>query len=256
MKIIQVLFVGVFVLLLSCKKQDIRYTYYPDGTLKQMAEYKNGLRNGLTKNYDDRGRLVSTAELKDDVYNGWMTNYNPNNNKVTAKAMFVNDKQNGPVTLYYTSGQLYRESFYKNGLVDSLVKTYWPSGKLKAELYFKMGNPAIGLKEYDKQGNLIKEPSIVILEDNQLDLRDIINLKIYLSDRNKEVDFYEGELVDGKYFNPEYGRLAATDGVVIQQYYVKRRSTLNEKINIMAKCKTELGNTLVLFKTYYLKATN
>jgi antitoxin component YwqK of YwqJK toxin-antitoxin module len=152
--------------------------FYPNGIIKSETEVVNGLRNGISKTYDELGRLTSTAEFVNDIYEGWMTTYNPKNGKVAAKAMYKNDKQNGPVTLYYAEGQLYREEYYKDGRVDSIVKTFWPDGKLQAEVYFDKGSPALGLKEYDQKGNLIVHPTIEIEEINQLKTYNTFKLKI------------------------------------------------------------------------------
>jgi antitoxin component YwqK of YwqJK toxin-antitoxin module len=36
---------------------------------------KDGLRNGISKTYDERGILVSTCEFVNDSLQGWMINY-------------------------------------------------------------------------------------------------------------------------------------------------------------------------------------
>ncbi len=247
---------SLFVLLISCKEDNIQYEYYPDGTVKQMAEMKDGLRNGLTKNFDEQGRLVSTAELKNDIHEGWMINYNTANHQITGKAFFVNDKQHGPVTLYYTSGKLYRESWYKNGMVDSIVKTYWPNGKLQAENYFKLGVPSIGLKEWDKDGNLIQQPTINIKVINQAATMNQVKLQISLSKGSKEAEFYTGELKEGKYFDPELQKMYNDKGMVTQQYFIAKHTNLLKKVSVVVKTRTELGNTLVLHRYYNLAVSN
>lgn len=246
----------LFLILGSCKDENIVQETYPNGTIKMIAEVKDGMRNGLTKNFDENGRLVSTAELKNDIHEGWMINYNPVNHKITAKAFFKNNKQNGPVTLYYTDGQLYRESYYKDGLVDSIVKTYWPGGKLQAENYFRLGEASVGLKEYDKMGNLIKQPQIIIREINQAALLNTVKLAISLSQGSKKADFYSGELKDGKYFDADLQKMYNNNGVVTQQYYVAKRTSLIKKVSVVTKSRTELGNTLILHKYYNLAVSN
>lgn len=141
--IISLVFITIWI---SCrhKNEDIVTEYYPDGSLKSEIQVKNGMRNGITKNYDERGRLVSTAELVDDKYEGWMINYNSKNNKVTARALYKNDLQNGPATLYYSDGQLYREMTYVNGRVDSIVKTYWPGANFRLKFSLIRENPLSG----------------------------------------------------------------------------------------------------------------
>jgi hypothetical protein len=244
--------------LISCrhKNDELTYVYYPDGTLKSEIQVKKGMRNGITKNYDDRGRLVSTAELADDKYEGWMINYNPVNNKITARALYKNDQQNGPAILYYSDGQLYREMTYADGRVDSVVKTYWPGGKLQAEVYFKKGEPAIGLMEYDKKGTPVKQPSIVVKKVDQLSLFNKIELRIFLSDKTSDVKFYKGELKEGKFLYSKTPMIFSRNGVASLFYTVPRGETVIEKISIISRSRTNYGNTLVLNKVYNLAASN
>jgi len=243
---------------ISCsqKNDDISYEYYPDGTPKSEIQVKNGMRNGLTKNFDEKGRLLSTAELVDDKYEGWMINYNPKNNKVTAKALYKNDKQNGPATLYYSDGQLFREMTYVDGRVDSIVRTYWPGNKLQAEIYFKMGQPAAGLKEFDKNGNPVKQPTIVVKEVDQLALFNKIELKIFLSEKSREVEFYKGELIDGKYLQAKTPVIFSRDGVASLYYTVPQGRAIRDRISIISRSRTAYGNTLVLTRIYNLSASN
>jgi antitoxin component YwqK of YwqJK toxin-antitoxin module len=244
--------------LISCSHKNDEFTveYYPDGTLKSEIQVKNGVRNGITKNYDDKGRLVSTAELVDDKYEGWMINYNPDNNKITAKALYKNDQQNGPATLFYSDGQLYREMTYVDGRVDSIVKTYWPGGKLQAEVFFKKGEPAVGLKEYDKNGTPVKQPTIVFKELDQLSLFSKIELRIFLSDKTSEVQFYKGELKEGKYLNAKTPVIFSRKGVASLYYTVPKGRAIRERINIISRSRTEYGNTLVLQRVYNLSVSN
>jgi antitoxin component YwqK of YwqJK toxin-antitoxin module len=249
---------GIMALLISCrhKNDDFIYEYYPDGTLKSEIQVRNGLRNGITKNYDERGRLASTAELADDKYEGWMINYNPKNNKVTAKALYKNDQQNGPATLYYSDGQLYREMTYVDGRVDSIVKTYWPGDKLQAEVYFEMGQPAVGLKEFDKNGTPVKQPAIMVKEVDLLSLFNKIELKIFLSDNTKEVEFYKGELKEGKYLYAKTPVIYSRDGIATLYYTVPKGRAIRDKISIISRSRTENGNTLVLQRVYNLSVSN
>lgn len=217
--------------------------FYPDGTIKSEISVKNGMRNGLTKYYDEKGRLLSTAEYVNDKRQGWVINYNTKNKKITIKAFYKNDLQNGQVIQYYQEGMLFRESNYVNGRVDGIIKTYWPDGKIKAENTFKMGMPAIGLKEYDKAGKLITDvPKIVINRIPNEENAYMINL----SDKSDDVEFYLDELEDGKYFNPKSRRLRVDNGIA----RVYNPKLINNKLVIIARVKTKYANTLILQRYY------
>jgi hypothetical protein len=259
MKAASTIFIVIlFCLIVACgnNKTEVIEEFYADGTIKSETQVKDGLRNGLSKNYDEKGRLVSSAEFVNDVYEGWMLNYNPENGKITAKALYKNNNQDGPAILNYTDGSLYREMFYVDGRVDSIVRTYWADGKLQAEVYFRKGNPAIGLKEFDKKGNPVQQPTLVIKEINQLALLNRIQLIVSLSDGSQKVDYYAGDLVDEKYFSDNLIKMKDKDGVATMDFVVERGRTLMKEVSVIARKRTEFGNTLLLHKSYKLSAKN
>jgi hypothetical protein len=247
----------VLIIFTACKEnENVVKEYYPNGYIKMEAQVKDGMRHGLTKNYDEKGNLVSTAELKNDKYEGWLITYSPYNGKVTARSHYKDDKQNGPVLLYYDMGQLYREMTYVDGRVDSLVKTFWPDSSIQAEVYFKMGAPAIGLKEFDKTGKPVEQPHIVVELINQLATQSYISLKIYLSNRDNKAEFFVGDLKDGKYLMPGNLKINDIDGVATMQYKVMKNHALRDKVSIIARTRTKFGNTLVLQRYYSINVSN
>jgi hypothetical protein len=170
---------------------------------------------------------------------------------------FNDDIQEGPVTQYYDEGQLFRTSTYLNGRVNDTVKTFWPNGKIKAINVYKMGMPAIGLEEYDKNGQLLEQPKLIIQEIDQTALLDKVIIKISVSGDWENVDYYEASLEDGKFFQ-ETKVLPILDkkGVVTIDYPVPKGSTYMEKLSIIAKVKTRYGNTLILHKYHNLALMN
>jgi len=243
----------------SCQnyqKNRIVEEYYPDGTIKSAIAMTDTMRNGMAKYYNEQGNLLSTAEYKNDKREGWVINYITENGKIANKAFYKNDVQEGQVLQYYKEGMLFRESSYVNGRVDGIIKTYWPDGKIKAENTFKMGKPGIGLKEYDKKSELIKQPEIKITEINQAAFYNRVILKFSLSDNNTDVDFYLDNLEGDKYFNPQSYKLRSDDGVSSVEYPVHRGTKISNKISIIAKVKTSYGNTLILQKYYNLNISN
>ena len=231
--------------------------YYSTGILKTSYSVKDGKLNGVVKNYNEKGRLVSTAEYKDDKKNGKLINFSSKNGKPMIEAYFKNDTQQGQVIQYYDEGQLFRTSTYLNGRVNDTVKTFWPKGQIKAINVYKMGMPAIGLKEYDKNGKLLEQPQLVIQEIDKTALLGKIILKINVLGNWEEVNYFESNLEDGKYFQ-EKSKLPIMDknGEVIIDYPVQKGSSFTEKLSIVAKVKTYYGNTLILHKYYVISRKN
>jgi len=254
---ILVVIICLTVFILSCSdRTKVLNEYYPDGIIKKETEMKDGIPNGTLKTYDERGRLKSTATVVNGLYEGWMITYNPLNNKITAKAFYKNDQQNGPVTLYYATGELYREETYVDGRVNGIVKTYWADGTQQAEVEFKMGMPGIGLKEWDQQGMPISQPGLVLEEIDQLARMNTFKLRIYLSKKDQDADFYLGELKDGQFLVRESVKIKTVDGVATLQYNLQKKHRISKRLAISVKTRTPLGNTLLLHRIYQLDIAN
>jgi antitoxin component YwqK of YwqJK toxin-antitoxin module len=254
MKTIYVL-VGIILIAGACHSRNKAndsdvFEYYQDGSVKSQTPVKNGKRNGLVRNFNENGKLLSTAEYVEDLREGWLINYSTENYKPMLKAYFKKDTQNGPVIQYYQEGMLFRESNYVKGRLDGLVKTYWPNGKLKAENFYQMGKPAIGLKEYKSDGiTPVLEPSIQIRQKIQTGLHNKVMLDISLTSEVDEVEFYTGNLEDGKFLNLHSQALRCEDGVATLEYTVSAAREF-KVISILAKAKTRMGSTLILQKSH------
>jgi antitoxin component YwqK of YwqJK toxin-antitoxin module len=237
-------------------KKQVLEEFYSNGNIKSRSETQNSMRNGVTKQFYENGILLSSTEYIDDKKNGWYLEYSEKNSKIMIKAHFKDDKQDGELIQYYQEGMLFRESNYTNGHLNGTMKTYWPSGKIKSENYYKMDTFAIGLKEYDIEGNLLKSPEIIVKEINRLALLNMIVLQVSLSDKNEKVVYYMDDLIDGKYLDPKSYKVHVKDGIGTINFQVAPKNTIMQKVSIIAKAQTKYGNTLILHKYYRLAKTN
>lgn len=249
-KFIKIVLALLFLAVTACTLRDpnngVQETFYPSGVIKSQITLKNGLKDGVAKYFDNKGRLLSETEYLMDVKNGRLVNYNPETGKPVMEAFFIDDVQHGEVVQYYREGMLFRKSNYVNGRVDGTVTTFWPDGSVKATNNFKMGKPAIGLKEYNKSGQLVKQPRLLI--SKSLTQKNAINIKIL--GKYSSVEIYIDELEEGRYFNPKSKRLRFENGEALFDYTVFLYSQKNTKISVLAKVKTNYGNTLILKGAY------
>ncbi|MBI5150055.1 MAG: hypothetical protein HZA28_04705 [Candidatus Omnitrophica bacterium] len=139
--------------------------YYANGTLKAETPYRFGREHGLEKQYYEDGSLSIVTEYKD------------------GKAKI--SKQ------YYPSGELMAEDYYDNeGYGHGITKIYFKDGRLKDKVimehgkwkqiieYHENGNLKLEefssisgkrwRKEYDKNGNLVKEGDLYKLRDEAI----------------------------------------------------------------------------------------
>jgi antitoxin component YwqK of YwqJK toxin-antitoxin module len=261
MKTSSLLFCFLLIFIAACNqpknpKKQIQEDYYRNGIIKSRIEIRDGKRNGLTEEFNEVGQIRTSIEFKDDKKDGWYYKYSEKNNKIMIKAHFKDDMQDGQVLQYYQEGMLFRESYYTNNSLNGSMKTYWANGNLKSENYFKMDTFCTGLKEYDSKGNQLVLPSIVVKEVDQLALLDKVVLQVSLSDKSQNVIFYQDELKDGKYLDPNSYKVPVHNGIGVIEFQLSRGKTLMQKVSIVAKVRTKYDNTLILQKSYKLAITN
>ncbi len=230
---------------------------YSDGTVKTEASAIGELRQGWTRNYSRQGKLISEVYYVDNVRHGLARNYYASSGKLNSTFEYVNGVKQGDEIWYYESGQKYRISPFVDGKIEGVQKLYYENGDLLAEIPYKAGLPGIGLKEYNKDGTLIKDyPRIVIQKEDHLRDANKVLLLINLSNGDVDVKFYRGTFMDGKYLHAKMLSLATQNGVTKLDYNIPPGAAISQKITIAANYKTRLGNPLVLSKTYDLQVLN
>jgi len=254
-----------FLSLTSCKYSDTKKNYrdendnvrmvrqyFSNGYLKAEITVKDNKRHGITKNYSSTGRLLSTVNYVNGKKEGKTTNYYSNGN-MHSTILYKNGVKEGDAIWYYKSGKIYSINPFVNNKLNGVQKKYYENGKLQAEVLYKDGQPGIGLKEYTHEGKLITDyPKIIVQEVNQIAASDKFILKIYLSKRSADVQFYLDELDQGKYLKKHMYEIPAKNGVATRVYEVPPGYVKFQKINIIARIKTDFGNTYVTQKPYNL----
>ena len=81
-------------------------------------------------------------------------------------------------------------------------------------------------------------------------------VRISLSQKAR-VEYYKGELTDGKYIGDKAEKLyTERDGTAVIVYNLSPGQFVMEKLNIIAKIKTDLGNYLITERTFRVAAQN
>lgn len=144
-------------------KKGLHKSYYPSGGLLSQINYKEGEVSGQEDYYDNKGKLLppnQTIAYEDDYYT------------ILDKSFKVNGKEirdymgNGKPTEYYYNGQIkaeyelkddyyIRKAYYQNGNIEIISNAIYNNDY---DSYVKLSGQRVGItKEYDEQGNFIKE---------------------------------------------------------------------------------------------------
>ena len=131
---------------------------YRDGNwLFSEVPFKNGLRDGVQKDYYKSGKLR------------W-------------SGFFKNGKREGSAKSFYENGNVEFEENHINGLQNGIIKEYYENGKIKSERPMKMGKKNGVSRNYHENGQLA---SIVTFKN---DLQEGVQ-KDYFDNGNLEVEF-------------------------------------------------------------------
>jgi antitoxin component YwqK of YwqJK toxin-antitoxin module len=225
---------------------------YSNGVIKAEIAVKGNKRDGLTRNYHEDGTLMSEINYVNNEKDGISRDFYPNK-KIRMEVVYKHGIMQGEAKWHYETGEVYRVTPYVNGKAEGIQKQYYKDGRIKAEVPHKSGVAITGLKEYNIKGESLPMPSIVIEEQNKTAMKVDFILKMYLSNHSKNVKWFEGDLLDWKFF-PKALTVVLTnsEGAGTIRYPAAPSRTITKTIYIYAVSETEMGNQLVLKKKYDL----
>jgi antitoxin component YwqK of YwqJK toxin-antitoxin module len=174
-------------------KLDVRTSYHEGGAVKFTGTYKDGVAEGIHREFSPEGKVLAAKIYVEGVLTGegildtigrmqgpWVE-YHPNG-QIKSKGEYVNSKRVGPWTFYhpngkpeqvgkydkkgkaqgpwkwyYETGNILREENYLNDLQDGMMTEYSDSGKVitKGEYIdgLKEGPWMLELADYREEGN-------------------------------------------------------------------------------------------------------
>ena len=187
----------------------------PDGKYRSQINYKNGKKHGEALDYYDSGKLRARINYKDG-------------------------KKDGKATWYFDGDNVFRINSYKDDLKNGLQQKFYKNGNKLSELEFRNEYPGVGLREWKENGDERNLGNYVKVYKKGA------NLHAELSSGQSGVQFYYGELVDGKFLNNKLRDISGPNGVAQMS---KSKITDLDNIVITARYKTYLKNDRIVTTT-------
>jgi hypothetical protein len=214
------------------KLQGLHKFYFPDGGLYLEINYKDSVPHGITKRYYKSGQLLE-------------------------EGLYRNGIQHGLTRMYYENGQLSSITPYDSGRIHGIKKKYRKDGSPAYEAPYHYNQPCVGLTELFLSGRPVDNyPKIVITPKDDLLQSNMFTLELSLSDKSKLVEFYKGELMDGKYIGSSAREIYNSNGIGKLFYVVPPGGYEMETLKIIAKIKTDLNNYYITTTSYNLAIEN
>lgn len=143
--------------------------YFPNGKVMAMQTFRNGVPEGVRRDYDEEGNIVSGAFYKDGkrvaegitkadgVRNGdWKEYYT--DGALKAEGKYDNGLKVGEWKYYHTNGKLEQTGNYNaKGQLTGDWFWYYPSGNIRREETFINGRSDGLMTEFDDEGNIITQ---------------------------------------------------------------------------------------------------
>lgn len=214
------------------KLQGLHKYYFPDGKLYLEINYKDSLPHGITKRYFKAGGVLEESEYREGILHG-----------ITKT--------------YYEDGTLSSQTPYDSGRVHGLKLKFRKDGDKTYEAPYRYGEPCAGLKEYFLSGKLVDNyPKIVVTPRNKMLTDQQYVLEFSLSDNSKAVEFYKGTIGKEDCLSSSNDPMYTSNGVAKLYYFLPTGGFVMEKVDVVAKVKTDLGNYYFTKLSYNLAIEN
>jgi antitoxin component YwqK of YwqJK toxin-antitoxin module len=158
---------------LEIQKLEVQNEYFPNGKVKISAMFRNGVPEGIMRQYDSagvveksflyrNGLIVGEGIVKDDGnrHGPWKEFYPDGSLKAEGK--YENGKPTGEWKFYYSNGKMEQTGRYnKAGKPDGLWKWYFEDGQLQREENYRAGLKDGLSTTYDEKGTIIEEGEFI-----------------------------------------------------------------------------------------------
>lgn len=138
------------------KKQGEWKTYYTNGQVAKVENFRNDTLNGKSFYFDEngnmKGKLFYTMGLKVDSSIMYFSNGRINMEEWKDSV----GKTQGLFRVYHENGQLSQLGFMNDNYLDDTCKTFFDNGQLKSIEFYKERKKEGRWQYFSKEGNLIR----------------------------------------------------------------------------------------------------
>ncbi len=151
------------------QKLDIKNEYYPEGKIKASGTYRNGIPEGIYREYNLMGQIIRSLVYDMGIVTGegivkedgsrdghWKDLYP--DGSIKAEGDYKDGKQIGEWKYYYSNGKLEQDGKFTNaGKFHGTWKWYYDSGQLMREEEYDNGLKDGMHTEYNENGKMVEE---------------------------------------------------------------------------------------------------
>jgi antitoxin component YwqK of YwqJK toxin-antitoxin module len=132
-------------------------TFYSNGKIKALENYKNDTLEGSNFSYGPNGNLRAKSFYHKGIMIDSFIMYHSNGQINLAEWKDEAGKSQGIFKIFYESGRLSQIGKHKDGHLDDTSKTYYENGKIKEIEFYKDRKRNGTWLYYSDEGKLIKK---------------------------------------------------------------------------------------------------
>lgn len=154
-------------------KLDIKYVYHDNGNIKFSATYKDGVMEGIQREFSPEGKVIAAKVYSEGFLIGegvmdtagmqqgpWIEYYP--GGQVKSKGEYINNMRIGEWIFYYSNGKVEQKGKYDNkGKAQGIWKWFYESGNIWREESYKNNKREGQMTEYDDNGKIITQGEFV-----------------------------------------------------------------------------------------------
>jgi hypothetical protein len=197
--------------------------YKSGGHIVMETNFKNGVKQGLSKTYYESGILKGTI-------------------------VYDNNLRQDSSKWFFETGELFRSTPFKNDTVDGIQKQYYRNGRLKARIGYRKGLRTFEFEEFDLNGRKYAGyPELIVTNKDEYNSKGTYTLILSTSDKNARVKFYTGEFGDGLVDSLKCVRINVIGGNGVLD--LKKTGTAQAGyVDVLASILSPYGNNYLVHK--------
>ncbi len=183
-------------------KIDVRTEYYEGGIVKTTGTYKDGVAEGIHREFSPEGKVIAAKMYADGVLTGegildtagrqqgpWKE-YHPNG-QIKSQGEYVNGKRIGEWVFYHPNGKIEQKGKYdKKGKAQGAWKWYYETGTILREENYRNNLQDGTMTEYGDSGKVITKGEFI---DGLKEGEWMLEMPDYLEKGNYKADRRDGE---------------------------------------------------------------
>lgn len=194
-------------------KLDVKTEYYPGGIVKSTGTYKDGVPEGIHRDFSPEGKVVSAKVYVEGVLTGegiidtmgrqqgpWKE-FHPNG-ELKSQGEYLNGKRVGDWTFFHPNKKIEQKGKYdKRGRAQGPWKWYYESGNLLREENYRNDLQDGTMTEYSEDGKIITKGDYV---DGQKEGPWMLEVQDYREEGSYKANNRDGEW---KHYYTDNGKL-------------------------------------------------